>query len=78
MASKYRVLTGMNYRPKGAKNEVRREPGEIIDDIPAKSIKWLLEQGHLEPVKDEGGTLQPGVTMVRGDEAEPMQDRLGD
>ena len=26
----------------------RAEPGEIRDDIPAKSLPWLLEQGIIE------------------------------
>lgn len=50
-ATKYRVLTGLDYPP-----NKRAEPGDVVDDLPGKSIKWLLEQGHVEkatePVKD--------------------------
>lgn len=48
---RYRVLTGLNYPVKG--EDVRREPGDIADDIPPKSVTWLLRQGHIEEV--EGG-----------------------
>ncbi|HEX6969859.1 MAG TPA: hypothetical protein VF174_13765 [Micromonosporaceae bacterium] len=50
MAVRYRVLTGMNYEVKGV--EKRAEPGDTVTDLPAKSIPWLLEQGHIEQVKD--------------------------
>jgi len=49
MSKAYRVLTGMNY----GKAETRAEPGDVVDDLPAKSIPWLLEQGHIEPVKED-------------------------
>lgn len=39
----YEVLVGLNY------GDTRREPGEIADDIPAKSITWLVEQGCIRP-----------------------------
>ena len=44
---RYRVVTGMNYRDK------RREPGDIIADLPKDSIAWLEEQGHIVAIKDE-------------------------
>lgn len=45
--TRYRVLTGMNYGRK------RREPGAVVSDIPPESVKWLLEDGHIEPVADD-------------------------
>lgn len=39
--AKYKVIKGLNYMVKG--QEVRREPGEVVDDIPTKSVDWLLE-----------------------------------
>lgn len=45
-AKKYEVLTGLNY------GQTRREPGDIADDIPAKSVAWLLESGAIRLVKD--------------------------
>lgn len=44
-AVKYRVLVGLSYPP-----DRRAEPGDIIDDLPSKSIKWLLEQGAVEVI----------------------------
>lgn len=47
----YRVLTGLSYPP-----DRRAEAGEIVDDIPSKSVKWLLAEGHIENV---GGKAAP-------------------
>lgn len=46
MANKqrYKVLNGLNYPPNGQ----RAGAGSVVDDIPAASIPWLLEQGHVE------------------------------
>jgi hypothetical protein len=46
----YRVLVGLSW------DDERAEPGEVRDDIPAKSIPWLLEQGCVEEVSDDAGT----------------------
>jgi hypothetical protein len=41
MAS-YRALVGLDYEGK------RVEPGQTVDDLPAKSISWLVKQGLVE------------------------------
>jgi len=47
---KYVAMTGLEYSGK------RVEEGEIVDDLPRKSVKWLLEQGLVRPAEpDEGG-----------------------
>lgn len=38
----YRVEVGLSYPP-----DRRAEAGEVVSDLPAKSIKWLLEQGAI-------------------------------
>lgn len=40
----YRVLVGLDYPP-----DRRAEAGDVVDDLPGKSIKWLTEQGLIEP-----------------------------
>lgn len=47
MAS-YKALTGLSYGNK------KVAAGEIVDDVPAKSIKWLREQGLIEQVDSKG------------------------
>ena len=42
----YEVLTGLNYSNR------RAEAGETVSDIPAASIHWLLEQGHIKRVEE--------------------------
>lgn len=39
---KYLVNQGLDYLNR------RVEAGEIVDDIPAKSVSWLKEQGIIE------------------------------
>lgn len=48
----YRALTGLNYP--GKKGEKRVEPGEVVSDLPSASLNWLLSQGYVEKVEEEG------------------------
>lgn len=41
---RYTVLVGMNYPP-----NQRVEPGDDVDNLPGKSITWLIEQGAIRP-----------------------------
>jgi hypothetical protein len=43
--TKYKALTGLSY------GDVRVDAGEVVDDIPADSIGWLLECNAIEKVK---------------------------
>lgn len=43
----YEVKTGLDYPP-----NKRAEVGARVSDLPAKSIPWLVEQGHVVLVKD--------------------------
>jgi len=49
-AQRFEVLVGLDY-PVGDRH-VRREPGEMADDIPAKSIPWLLLEGLIRPEQE--------------------------
>lgn len=40
----FRVLVGVNYGPR----DVRREPGELVDDIPATVVAAWLSEGVIE------------------------------
>lgn len=65
----YRALVGLNYPtapdiiarllrgenvPFEERGERRVEAGEIVSDIPAASIPWLLEAGEIEEVAADG------------------------
>lgn len=39
------VNVGINYPP----NDKRAEPGEVIDDLPAVCVAWMLRDGIIEP-----------------------------
>ena len=42
---KFEVLKGLSYE------DVRREPGDIVDDLPADSIFDLIEQEAIRPIE---------------------------
>lgn len=46
----YQALTGLSYPPDKTVNE-----GDVVDDIPSKSVKWLLDQGYIVEVKGGKG-----------------------
>jgi len=41
--ARYRVLQGIDYPP-----NKRAEVGDLVDDLPANAIKWLLDTGAIE------------------------------
>jgi hypothetical protein len=43
--SNYRALVGLDYPP-----GKRAEPGDVVDDLPEKSVKWLIRDGKIEEV----------------------------
>lgn len=53
----YRALVGMNYPP-----DRRVEAGDVVSDIPAKSLKWLREQGLIELVEAPDAVVQDDVS----------------
>lgn len=47
---RYRVLTGLDYEGK------RAEPGDVVNDLPGGSIKWLEKGGYIEQVQTSSKT----------------------
>lgn len=50
----HRVLVGLNYPP-----DKRAEPGDIVNDLPASSVKWLLAGGFIEEVDPKPSKAKP-------------------
>lgn len=50
----YKVLVGLDYAGK------RAEAGAIVDDLPSRSITWLLDQNLIE--KADSGKPAPKPT----------------
>lgn len=71
----YRVLTGMNYPP-----DQRAEVGDIVDDLPPKSVKWLLASGHIEEANAKPGKAPRPVEPEPEPESEsqPTTDAVAD
>ena len=47
MKKQYRVLIGIEYGGKAV------PPGEEVDDVPRRSVPWLLEQQAIEEIVEE-------------------------
>ncbi len=63
---KYLVKAGLDYPPNR-----RAEAGSIVDDLPAKSIKWLREQGLIELL--DGKTGEPVIEAIEVDTDEDTE-----
>lgn len=73
--AKYRVLQGIDYPP-----NKRAEIGDVVEDLPATSIKWLLESGAIEdsskPAKKiEETKPEPVVEPVVEAPVEPVVEK---
>ena len=44
LKAKYRARVGLSY------GDVRVEAGEVVSDIPAESLEWLIEGNYIEKV----------------------------
>ena len=56
----YKVLVGLHYAGK------RAEAGAIVDDIPSRSVTWLLDQGMIQKAD---GAEKPAAKMKREPES---------
>ena len=75
---KYRITggpdgtAGLNYKVS------RAEPGDVVEDIPRESIKWLREQGYIEPVGKDAGTdpVSPADGLAAPAATDPAADGI--
>jgi hypothetical protein len=67
MATKYRVLQGIDYPP-----NKRAEAGAIVEDLPATAIKWLLEDGIIEDANKKATVVEEPVVVVEPVKEEPV------
>jgi hypothetical protein len=67
--ARYRVLQGIDYPP-----NKRAEVGAIVEDIPAQSVKWLLESGIIEDAdKPSKKIVEPIVEEIK---VEPIAEKV--
>ena len=60
----HKVLRGLTYEGR------RAEVGDVVTDIPSKSVPWLKEQGLIEEVA--------GQQSVKPSKREPVSESEGD
>ena len=64
--TQYRVLQGIDYPP-----NKRAEAGDVVNDLPASSVKWLLEVGAIEDASKPKS--EPKVEIV--EEVKPIKEK---
>jgi hypothetical protein len=67
--TRYRVLQGIDYPP-----NKRAEAGKIVEDLPATSVKWLLESGIIEDADKPTKKIEEPV--VEEPKAEPVAEKV--
>lgn len=55
----YKVLVGLDY----GKPSKRAEEGDIVSDLPAASVSWLLEQNLIELVDSASSKIKKTVAV---------------
>jgi hypothetical protein len=65
--ARYRVLQGIDYPP-----NKRAEAGKIVEDLPATSVKWLLESGIIEDADKPAKKIETPV--VEEPKVEPIAE----
>jgi hypothetical protein len=67
--TRYRVLQGIDYPP-----NKRAEAGKIVEDLPATSVKWLLESGIIEDADKPTKKIEEPV--VEEPKTEPVAEKV--
>lgn len=69
--AQYRAVVGIDYPP-----NKRAEAGDIISDLPEKSVAWLLDCGFIEPLDGKSKKTNPKVTELKPDAEDGDKDGL--
>ena len=65
--TRYKVLQGIDYPP-----NKRAEAGKIVEDLPATSVKWLLDSGIIEDADKPSKKIEEPV--VEEPKVEPVAE----
>lgn len=73
MSNRYRALVRLSYPP-----GKYAEPGDVVADLPPKSVKWLLAAGKVEPVALAGKPApEPKPNPAPAPEPKPETEEEG-
>ena len=56
----YKVLVGLDY----GKPSKRAEEGDVVSDLPASSVSWLLEQNLIELVDSASSKIKKTIVVL--------------
>lgn len=69
--NKYKIVSPYVSYPGPNGAEVTAHSGDEVTDLPAKSLPWLLEQGHIVPVPvEDPGPVAPVEAPADSTESE--------
>ena len=74
MSKRYRVLHGIDVMAPNGKPK-RHEAGTVTDDIPKESVRWLLDQHHIEEVEDDPAEVSSRTREVKAVHG-PPEDKM--
>ena len=60
----YKILVGLDY----GKPSKRAEEGDIVSDLPAASVSWLLEQKMIELVESAPSKMKKTIVVEESGE----------
>jgi hypothetical protein len=61
----YKVLTGLSYPP-----NKRAEVGDVVNDLPQNSVKWLIKSGRIEEITTH--SIKPTPASMPSPKPEPI------
>ncbi|NBV35779.1 MAG: hypothetical protein EBR94_00690 [Bacteroidetes bacterium] len=64
MMATYKVLVGLDY----GKPSKRAEEGDVVSDLPAASLSWLIEQKMIELVDSAPSKIKKVITVEESGE----------
>jgi hypothetical protein len=64
---RYRITGGPDGTAGVSYKATYVEPGDVVDDLPRESIKWLREQGYIELV-DKASKSEPVDDSAGGED----------
>lgn len=64
MMATYKILVGLDY----GKPSKRAEEGDIVSDLPAASVSWLLEQKMIELVESAPSKMKKTIVVEESGE----------
>lgn len=68
--TQYRAVVGLDYPP-----NKRAEAGDLVSDLPEKSVAWLLSSGFIEPLDGKNVKKSKDDSLVESEDEEKINSK---